>query len=66
MKRNEMIRKWTTFFDLIQINKAASMVAESARICGSVRLHGWMTSYLGRAWSLHKECDENNSPTHRK
>ena len=29
---------------------AASMVAESARICGRVGLHGGMTSYLGCAW----------------
>ena len=26
------------------------MVAEVSRICGSVRLHVMMTSYLGRAW----------------
>ena len=26
------------------------MVVEVSRICGSVRLHGGMTSYLGRAW----------------
>ena len=30
--------------------EAASMVAEVSPICGSVRLHGGMTSYLGRAW----------------
>ena len=26
------------------------MVAEGARICGRVGLHGGMTSYLGHAW----------------
>ena len=31
------------------VQTAASMVAEGERICGSVRLHGGMTSYLVRA-----------------
>ena len=32
------------------ISKAASMVAESARICGRVRFVLGVTSYLGCAW----------------
>ena len=32
---------------------AASTSSQVSCICGSVRLHGGMTSYLGRAWWLY-------------
>ena len=44
---------YKVIFPQIKLNDlylAASMVVESARICGRVGLHGGMTSYLGRAW----------------
>ena len=45
-------------------SSAASMVAEVSRICGSVGLHGGMTSYLN-IWQICPLKAKNNSEIER-